>query len=254
MGSEFLIKQIESMSLHRLLIISCSRRKRLTAQSVPAIERYDGPLFQVLRKFQANSPKQVEKLDVYILSGKFGLMPASKKIPLYDQPMTAQRADELNPQFVAEICKIFASKRYKEVFVCVGKEYLRALKGYESYFPRKSVVTKATGSLGRRQTSLRQWLYGEAAPALELTPSGIAFLRGKEITLTPNEVIAIASRALAENKGEPHRYQSWYVPINGDRVAPKWLVSLLSDLPVGEFHSDEARRVLQQLSIKVYPA
>ena len=236
---------------HRLLIISCSQRKKLIAKRVSAVERYDGPLFQVLRKFQANRAEQAENLDVFILSAKFGLIPANKKIPLYEQPMTPQRADTLKPKVLAEIGKIFAGKRYQEIFVCLGKKYLKALDGYASHLPKKSVVTLATGSSGRRQTMLRQWLHGESAPVLEITPSGIAYIRGKKITLTPNEVIDIASRALAEKKGEPHRYQSWYVPINGDRIAPKWLVSLLSDLPVGAFHSDEARRVLQQLGVKV---
>lgn len=218
-----------------------------------AIERYDGPLFQVLRKFQSNSAKKAEKLDVYILSAKFGLIPADKKIPLYDQPMTQQRAAELNPKVVSEISKIVAGKRYKEVFVCLGEQYLPVLKGSAPQLQKKSIVTIAHGSSGRRQAMLRKWLYGKSAPGLVIAPSGTASIRDKKITLTPNEVIDIASRALAENKGEPHGYQSWYVPINGDRVAPKWLVSLLSNLPVGEFHSDEARRVLQQLGIKIYP-
>lgn len=239
---------------HRLLILSCSQRKKLITNRLSAFERYDGPLFQVLRKFQTNRAEQAENLDVFILSAKFGLIPANKKIPLYDQPMTPQRATKLNPQVIAEISRIFAGKRYQEIFVCLGKKYLSALKGYESQLPKKSIVTVATGSSGRRQTMMCEWLYGESAPTLQITPSGVASIRGKKITLTPDEVIDIACRALAAKKGEPHRYQSWYVPINEDRVAPKWLVSLLSGLPVGEFHSDEARRVLQQLGVKVYPA
>lgn len=242
------------MACHRLLIISCSQRKKLTAKRLPAIERYDGPLFQVLRKFQASSSKKAGKLNVFILSAKFGLIPTDKKIPFYDQPMNYQRATQLNPKVTAEIGEVFAGRRYKEVFVCVGKQYLHALKGYDLYLPKNSVVTIASGSSGRRQAMLRKWLHGESVPDLEIAPSGIAVIRGKKISLTPDKVIDIACRALAENKGEPHRYQSWYVPINGDRVSPKWLVSLLTNLPVGEFHSDEARRVLQKLGIKVNAA
>lgn len=249
MVSQFQVGQ--KVSRHRLLIISCSQRKKLTAKLLPAIERYDGPLFQVLRKFQVNSSKTTDNLDVYILSAKFGLIPISKKIPFYDQPMSYQRAAQVNPKVIAKVKQVFADKRYREIFVCVGKQYLHALKGYDVFLPNSSVVTVASGSSGRRQAMLHKWLHGESRPDLAITPSGAAVIRGKKISLTPDEVIDIACRALAENKGEPRRYQSWYVPINGDRVAPKWLVSLLTNLPIGEFHSDEARRVLQQLGVKV---
>lgn len=51
----------------RLLILSCSQRKRSTSNLLPAIERYDGPAFQVLRKFLREFPLEAESLDVYIL-------------------------------------------------------------------------------------------------------------------------------------------------------------------------------------------
>jgi exonuclease SbcC len=35
----------------RLLILSCSRKKKTTSQLLPALERYDGPSFRVARKF-----------------------------------------------------------------------------------------------------------------------------------------------------------------------------------------------------------
>jgi hypothetical protein len=219
---------------------------------LPAIERYDGPIFQVLRKFLREFPKDARKLDAYILSAKFGLIPSQRQIPCYDLPMDSQRATELNPKVIAAAQKIFARNCYDKVFICLGEKYHLAIKGFDSIIQKNLELTVAAGSSGRRQSSLRDWLRGGLPLDKPAHPQGIAYLHGKKITLTPGEVIDIACRALAEQEGAPYNYQSWHVPINGHRVAPKWLVSQLTGLPVGTFHSDEARRVLLQLGVKAY--
>ncbi|GBD15618.1 hypothetical protein HRbin26_00509 [bacterium HR26] len=42
--------------MSHLLIIGCSRRKRLDAEPIPAIDRHDGPLFRYLRRYLAMRP------------------------------------------------------------------------------------------------------------------------------------------------------------------------------------------------------
>ncbi len=59
----------------RLLILSCSQRKSESLERLPAIERYNGPLFFVLRRFIRECPGQARHLDVYILSAAYGLIP-----------------------------------------------------------------------------------------------------------------------------------------------------------------------------------
>lgn len=76
-------------------------------------------------------------------------------------------------------------------------------------------------------------------------------LRGVALAATPEEVAALARRALAEERGAPDAYQGWYVPLDGRRVAPKWLVSCLTGLPVGAFGTGEARRALAALGVEV---
>jgi hypothetical protein len=244
------MRQREQIS--RLLIVSCSRRKNPASKKLPAIERYDGPIFQVLRKFLREFPKDARTLDVYILSAKFGLIPSQQKIPWYDLLMDSQRATELNPKVIAAAQKILARNCYDKSFICVGKNYHLAIKGFDTIISKNLEATVAAGSSGRRQSILRNWLRGGMPLDKPTHPQGIAYLHGRKITLTPGEVIDIACRALANGEGAPCNYQSWYVPINGHRVAPKWLVSQLTGLPVGAFHSDEARRVLLQLGVKAY--
>jgi hypothetical protein len=69
---------------HRLLILSCSQRKRPDAILLPALERYDGPMFRVLRKFLRENPSKELHPDVYILSAQFGLISADQLIPIPD--------------------------------------------------------------------------------------------------------------------------------------------------------------------------
>ncbi|NEQ77914.1 MAG: hypothetical protein F6K23_35840 [Okeania sp. SIO2C9] len=47
-----------------LLIISCTRRKSLDVGLIPAIARYDGPKFRVLRRFLQQQPSNCQ--DIYI--------------------------------------------------------------------------------------------------------------------------------------------------------------------------------------------
>jgi len=65
--------------MQRLLILACSQRKRPGASSLPAIERYDGPAFRVLRRYCRLN--QDNGLFVYVLSAEFGLIPVKQPIP-----------------------------------------------------------------------------------------------------------------------------------------------------------------------------
>ncbi|SKB15099.1 hypothetical protein PL11201_690120 [Planktothrix sp. PCC 11201] len=62
---------------------------------LPAIERYNGVAFRVVRKFLQE--QTTDYLDIFILSAKFGLIPAYQLIPNYDQKMDRVRSQELKP-------------------------------------------------------------------------------------------------------------------------------------------------------------
>jgi len=62
-------------TVKRLLILSCSQRKRPDPGLLPAIERYDGPVFQVVRRYLREQPAGSKQLDVFILSARYGLIP-----------------------------------------------------------------------------------------------------------------------------------------------------------------------------------
>lgn len=76
----------------RLVILACSRRKRPDAGLMPAIDRYDGPLWQTLRTI--DRPGRIAQAA--FLSARFGLRDARwTELPDYDTHMTDTIADAM---------------------------------------------------------------------------------------------------------------------------------------------------------------
>src|SRR5947209_3292528 len=111
----------------RLLIIGCSQLKNRFAGRMPAIDRYEGPAFRVLRKFLRERPDDVPV--IMILSAKYGLIASAKGIPNYDCRMSAERTERLRPALLKKVAQVLQSERWRAIGLCVGKEYLRALEG-----------------------------------------------------------------------------------------------------------------------------
>lgn len=241
------------MRKQRLLILSCSKRKRSDPGLLPAIERYDGPVFRILRRFFQEEP--VEEINVQIISAEFGLISRDFPIPNYDREITPSRACELRPQVAVELKQIFEIQPYQQVFISVGRDYLEALTDVLPLLATGTSLKISNGPLGKKMSELHDWLYGKP-PMLRCSPKEKARtsrprIRGIEVSLTSEQILEVARDSLAEGWGNPGSYESWYVDINGQRVAPKWLVSRLAGLPVSEFTTDEARRLLERLGVEV---
>jgi hypothetical protein len=238
----------------RLLILGCSRRKRNNLDKLTAIERYDGPSFRVLRNFFKQHPLEV--VDVYIVSAEFGLIAGDTPIPNYDRLMTKVRSQELQSPVRVKLQQILQKGDYRSILFCLSQNYLQVLGDCESLHKEDFKIQIATGTLGRKLSVLYKWLYGRVPQYLHssstIAPCGKATLKGIEVALTEAEVMEIARQALKQGQGKPDNYQTWYVLVGDRPVSPKWLVSQLTGLPVSAFHSQSARRMLQQLGIQIY--
>src|SRR5262245_13360217 len=142
--------------MNRLLIVSCSERKHPANGNVPAIDRYDGPVFRVIRKFFREGLAEAPLL--LILSGKYGLIRASRKIPDYNVRLTAAAAEAMQPAILKRLRATFREAAYLEVGFCLGRVYRRAVEGYQDIVPEGLIVTFIQGGLGCRLTNLRKWL------------------------------------------------------------------------------------------------
>jgi hypothetical protein len=239
----------------RLLIVSCSRCKKQEPGLIPAIDRYDGPVFRLVRRFLRG--EKLDKPDIYILSAEFGLITAIKPIPTYDRKMTKERAQDMQSSCSAALREIISARPYTDICICAGHVYLEALGDLHEALPFTSNSQIVSGGLGKQLAELHDWLYGESFPPpaeLSTNRRRSPRLRGIEVSFTAKQVLDLAQRGLTEDaKGATH-FHSWYVLVEGQPVAAKWLVSRITGLPVSTFTAGEARRLLIQLGIQVMRA
>ena len=143
----------------RLLVLACSQTKRLDTVPLPAIDRYDGPAFRVLRRYLREVGD--ENLAVLILSAEHGLIEAARPIRDYDRKLTAVRADAMHPTVRLAFDRVLRQGGFAEAFVCAGRLYRRALGPTGDHLVP---VRTATGGQGGKLTELHEWLRGRRPP------------------------------------------------------------------------------------------
>ncbi len=144
----------------RLLILSCSARKS-NAELAPAIERYQSPVFFVLRRFLRNHPNV--NLVVWILSAKYGLIPTHRLTINYDQAMTAERAGQLRQKIENQfrhLKYVHFGKTDPDVFCHLPKTYLDALDRQITELRKYGNLQIADGRPGEKSQQLKNWLEG----------------------------------------------------------------------------------------------
>ena len=141
----------------RLLILSCSQRKHTSHEPLPAIERYNGPLFYVLHRFLRECPRQASLLDVHILSAAYGLIPGDFPTPWYDQKMDISRAIELQPQVNTTFSDIVRDN-YDSICFAMGKTYLKSFENPLELVPSDTELVITHGRIGEKQAQLKAWL------------------------------------------------------------------------------------------------
>jgi len=245
---------------HRCLIVGCSRTKVDTPQPLPAIQRYDGPAFRVIRRYLSQAPEGTQDVDMFVLSAEFGLISAETTISSYDRLMTAARAVELRPSVLDVVRSQICPQSYAEVFLSMGKTYVQAMEGLDTLLGSGVRMTLSDSASGQKLTELQRWLWGTKGRALSVAESNehpaqlklIAeevVLRGRRVQMTTEQAMTEMQSHL--DWGDPAAFQvrDWYLHIDGRRVSPKWAASRLFGVPVREFSADEARRALRALGL-----
>ena len=144
--------------MKRLVILACSQRKVQAKHVMPAMDRYDGPAYKVVRKWLRTIPDARLHHDFLILSAEFGLISDSLSIPYYDRRMTVERAEELHGETLDALKPILSAGIYRAVFVYMGKTYRRAIEGVNAFFPD---IQYSHGGIGMQLSQLRQFLYND---------------------------------------------------------------------------------------------
>jgi hypothetical protein len=238
--------------MKRALFLGCSRRKESKTDLLPAIERYDGPSFRVLRRYLRD--ETVHPLHIWILSARFGLLPAEQQIPLYEEYMTPQRVDELRPVVLETFISIWHLHSFEEVFVSLGANYTPVMSTCWTRLPGWVKIKYASGSIGGRCSQLHTWLRGNHTSKnqdLSTRPAGRATLQGVTIEMSTSAILQLAYERSVVDGSQAERWQTWYIPVGEKRVAPKWLVNVLTELPVSRFRTYDALRFLNALGVMV---
>ncbi|SEP51340.1 hypothetical protein SAMN04487843_1504 [Methylobacterium sp. ap11] len=90
----------------RLLVLACSATKRPDPDCIPAIARYDGPLWRTLR---ATDPEG-RAAKVAFLSARYGFRDAATRIVDYDARLTQDLADWMIAGGVTTRCGNLAAR------------------------------------------------------------------------------------------------------------------------------------------------
>ncbi|MFA4934281.1 MAG: peroxide stress protein YaaA [Candidatus Methanoperedens sp.] len=144
-------------SFNDLLILSCSQTKIKSKDLLPAIERYDGPSYKVLRKIM-NSSNYNNSLDIAIISAKYGLLQPYEKIEDYDLKMNKDIAESLNNEVAEELRKQISNNKYENIFINIGSDYTLAVDGFNKKLPRNTKILYAKGKIGERLSQMKKWL------------------------------------------------------------------------------------------------
>lgn len=141
-----------------LLLLACAQRKFQTPGPLPAMERYDGVNYRVLRKLRYEN-RWPECCDIRIISALHGLIGPEHILGYYDLKMTRPRALYLQSQVSAGLDALLAPRPYAEIFVNLGKTYLLATQSsVELWTEPQCAVRIAAGSIGVKMAAMRQWL------------------------------------------------------------------------------------------------
>ena len=134
----------------KLLVISCSKAKRKLFNK-PALEIYDGPYYKILRK------SNLSKIDVMIISAKYGLIDSNYEISNYDKQMTREIAQKMGPKISNSLIEALNSGKYDEAFFELGKNYMDAV-GIDLSKHENLTINVDKGEIGVRLHNLKCWL------------------------------------------------------------------------------------------------
>ena len=138
-----------------LLIISCSQRKIETPGVLPAIDRYDGTTYRCLKKLIREGKLSFDNLGVLIISARHGIVTHGDEISNYDLKMTPERADNLSFFVQARLKFFMRDNQYDQVFINLGKTYMRVLNGFDWGLVS---TMEASGGIGLKTQQMKAWL------------------------------------------------------------------------------------------------
>lgn len=168
---------------HRLLILACSATKRTREGWIPAIDRYDGPLWRTLRTI---GPDRADT-KVAVLSARYGFIDSRSPIENYDtrlstalaermiaggiamrwpRPPSPRKPDNYGNYAGCEIASLtdHGERPFTEIALAGGHLYLQVMRSFVGEFQARShiladaPIIEINAPIGMMRRGLRQWL------------------------------------------------------------------------------------------------
>ena len=143
----------------KLLILGCADRKRDAAGLLPALDRYDGPAYRVVRKF-LREHQWPEDVSIAVLSAQYGLFGVLKGISNYDK-----RMDPATARASAPACSMVLNEwatTHRSVHLSLGKDYMPAVQpGLDKLGLELEMFA---GGIGKKLNRIKSFLTNAAAP------------------------------------------------------------------------------------------
>ena len=148
-------KPEESPAGH-LLILGCSDRKieNPPFNQMPAFEVYEGPSYQVLRKFLTENGWP-PGLIIKIVSAKHKIIDATELIEPYNERLDKEKAEKIRPQVRRKLKKL---ELPASVFISINKDHRPAISSIETLF-NSVKIEYAEGTGGEKKQKLKEWLH-----------------------------------------------------------------------------------------------
>ena len=146
--------------MSRAIIVAASqRRKQDPKNPIPAIDRFNGVYFRILRKYLREG--KLPNTDILIVSQDFGLLKAQDKIP-YREPaetlsLDKETTERLRKSNLESLENIFGAREYTEVYVNVGKVFSKLIEGFQSLTTAKIIYAAGPG-LGPKAQHMKEYI------------------------------------------------------------------------------------------------
>lgn len=121
---------------------------------MPAIEIYDGVFYRILKRAFQNDIELKNKLDIYILSAKYGIISTTFPILPYDLKMTKEISKNLLQDNTSRLSKIVLESSPNKIVSVMGKTYRESIDWTK--MPVRSEFI--SGEIGIMQSKFKNWL------------------------------------------------------------------------------------------------
>ena len=140
--------------MSRHLLLSCSDKKDLRPQPLPALQRYTGVAYKVLQRYIKEGGEQPV---VWIISAKYGLIRSVDLVPHYDLKMTSAIAKTQREENIRLFERYLADRPPKELGVFLGEVYSGSIEPLEQIL-RGTKIVRFKGPIGKMLQQLKVWL------------------------------------------------------------------------------------------------